>query len=281
MMGDLGTDPQAARAPPRKKMPRPLRWLGWALAAPFVFVFGGPGLVVLIVVSLGYLAVASVLDLPLLYVMATFAGVTAAIGFGALARILWPRPYADSAPPELTATADSRRPKGRRGTWWMCVAALSVAVAGTSWQLMNAFSTAAENHPAGTFVALGLGALAGYAIVIAVEATAGHGLTLFPSFRIITFAPAVVIAGFATVGAANGWNDRMQGSLHDYCSYGSVTAAQMEGCLNHVTLSRIDHLDTSAARFALGSLDACLSDSGPFCARALYDRNNAPSGPAP
>ena len=73
-MGALGNHPQADTAPPPKTTPRAWRWLGWALAAPFVFVFGGPGLVVLMVVSLGYLAVISVLDLPLLYVMATVAG---------------------------------------------------------------------------------------------------------------------------------------------------------------------------------------------------------------
>ena len=51
----------------------------------------------------------------------------------------------------------------------------------------------------------------------------------------------------------------------DYCAYGAVSKAQLEGCVEHVTPATVNGYDTNAARYAEGQLDACLADSGPFC----------------
>jgi hypothetical protein len=51
----------------------------------------------------------------------------------------------------------------------------------------------------------------------------------------------------------------------DYCSYGAVSRAQLEGCETHVTTDVVESYDTNAARYAKGELDKCLEDSGPFC----------------
>jgi hypothetical protein len=53
--------------------------------------------------------------------------------------------------------------------------------------------------------------------------------------------------------------------VHDYCAYGAVSEAQLEGCESHVSEATVDGYDTNAARYARGELSDCLADSGPFC----------------
>jgi hypothetical protein len=53
--------------------------------------------------------------------------------------------------------------------------------------------------------------------------------------------------------------------VYDYCSYGAVSKAQLNGCLGHVTPQQIFRLRTHAAQFGFGKLDHCLADAGPFC----------------
>jgi hypothetical protein len=67
---------------------------------------------------------------------------------------------------------------------------------------------------------------------------------------------ALVMAGLAACGGT---------SVSDYCSYGAVSEAQLEGCIEHITTREVDGLDTNAARYARGELTECLADSGPFC----------------
>jgi hypothetical protein len=80
---------------------------------------------------------------------------------------------------------------------------------------------------------------------------------------------AIAIVAISLQAAAVGWRSRSEGYLHDYCSYGAVSQAQLEGCLDHVNHRQIDRLDTHAARFAREDLSLCLSDAGPFCETAL------------
>jgi hypothetical protein len=65
-------------------------------------------------------------------------------------------------------------------------------------------------------------------------------------------------------------------AIVDYCTYGAVSQAQLEGCLAHTTMDEIANRETNAARRARGcppglSDDECLarvacrSDAGPFC----------------
>jgi hypothetical protein len=53
--------------------------------------------------------------------------------------------------------------------------------------------------------------------------------------------------------------------IADYCQYGSVSQAQLEGCYFHVHIGEIEGRNTNAARWARGDLDECLADAGPFC----------------
>jgi hypothetical protein len=86
-------------------------------------------------------------------------------------------------------------------------------------------------------------------------------------------APVIVILAGAVLGAWPGEIARDRGELNDYCRYGVVFSTELQGCLDHVTTGRIDHLDTNAARFARGQLKSCLADAGPFCAQALAVRD--------
>lgn len=109
------------------------------------------------------------------------------------------------------------------------------------------------------------------------EARAGADMVAGAQWIIIV--PAAVLLAVGILAANRGENDRSSstGELNLYCRYGAVSQAQLEGCLDHVTTKRVDHLKTNAARFAQGQLQACLSDSGPFCADALTLNNAAQS----
>lgn len=50
-----------------------------------------------------------------------------------------------------------------------------------------------------------------------------------------------------------------------YCEYGALSEAQLQGCIDHVTVDDFDRLNTNAARYARGELDKCRRDAGPFC----------------
>jgi hypothetical protein len=84
--------------------------------------------------------------------------------------------------------------------------------------------------------------------------------------------PAVIVLLVVGEGVWLGHQDRDGGVVADYCSYGAVSNAQREGCLDHVSRDAIDRLDTHAAQFARRDTDECLSDSGPFCEKALNSR---------
>ncbi|HEX8743607.1 MAG TPA: hypothetical protein VF712_10780 [Thermoleophilaceae bacterium] len=66
-------------------------------------------------------------------------------------------------------------------------------------------------------------------------------------------------------GALNGEPSSSGDLVLDYCSYGAVSDAQLDGCVDHVTEDQVDALDTNAARYARGELQECLEDAGPFC----------------
>lgn len=53
--------------------------------------------------------------------------------------------------------------------------------------------------------------------------------------------------------------------VHDYCAYGAVSQAQLDGCESHITESTAASYNTNAGRYARGELDNCLTDAGPFC----------------
>jgi len=53
--------------------------------------------------------------------------------------------------------------------------------------------------------------------------------------------------------------------VEDYCAYGAVSQAQLDGCIDHVTPQTVDDYDTNAAEYARGELEECLGDAGPFC----------------
>jgi hypothetical protein len=74
--------------------------------------------------------------------------------------------------------------------------------------------------------------------------------------------PWVVTAALACLLSFGGCGRDVVG---DYCSYGAVSEAQLEGCVEHVTPEVVENYNTNAARYAKGELNACLADAGPFC----------------
>lgn len=73
----------------------------------------------------------------------------------------------------------------------------------------------------------------------------------------LALALALLVAGLA---AGCG-----ESRIEAYCSYGSISEAQLEGCMEHVTDADIESRTTNAAEYARGDLDECLYDAGPFC----------------
>lgn len=79
-------------------------------------------------------------------------------------------------------------------------------------------------------------------------------------------APLAVLAIFMGMG----WRSANM-TVSDYCAYGSVSQAQLDGCRDHVTAQEVNDRDTPAARFARGAPE-CGEDSGPFCEGVLTGR---------
>jgi hypothetical protein len=50
-----------------------------------------------------------------------------------------------------------------------------------------------------------------------------------------------------------------------YCLYGSVSRAQLKGCVTHVDRETVASYSTPAARYARGDLIYCGPSAGPFC----------------
>lgn len=69
---------------------------------------------------------------------------------------------------------------------------------------------------------------------------------------------ALAVAGIAIAGCAN------TDVVERYCTYGSVSRAQLDGCVSHVTESEVRSYTTNAANYARGE-STCYADAGPFC----------------
>jgi hypothetical protein len=138
------------------------------------------------------------------------------------------------------------------------------------------------------------GGSAGAAVaVLAVLLTAASGGTAWvlsrrhpfhrhrpPAFRF--FIAATVVLGLLTY-AVIGELQSSNRLVSDYCAYGSVSQAQLDGCKGHVSGNDVRSRDTPAARFAQSgsSDDVCGTGSGPFCARALDRRYVEDQEPPP
>jgi hypothetical protein len=233
-------------------------------------------LAVALVVAAAVLAAGSLSPRPVVYALAALGTVAAAIVSGAIALPLYR--WSVSAPGNREGLGQRRRRdvwrRGMVGTALWAVVAIAVCAVGSV--LMGVFQLSAENHPWGTVMVIGAAALAALAIVAGVERLAGGSVTAPVA---ITIAPGIVILIFALAGAFAGQQVHDTGELHDYCYYGSVSDAEVTGCLSHVTTAHIDQLDTNAARFAKGDINRCLDDAGPYCAQALDERNNPPDDP--
>ena len=83
-----------------------------------------------------------------------------------------------------------------------------------------------------------------------------------------SLAISLIVLLIGGCGASTGVGGGIGGGdfVGDYCAYGAVSKAQLEGCVEHVTPATVSGYDTNAARYARGQLDACLADSGRFCA---------------
>jgi len=53
--------------------------------------------------------------------------------------------------------------------------------------------------------------------------------------------------------------------VYRYCAYGSVSRAQLDGCVDHVEPGEILDRRTNAALYARYSMTDCRYDAGPFC----------------
>ena len=86
--------------------------------------------------------------------------------------------------------------------------------------------------------------------------------------------PAALVGVFLFMTGLTIYNSRDNGQqlVRDYCSYGSSSAAQWIGCVEHVGPGEIVFSDTPAADFANGVNDDCGADAGPFCGEAIKER---------
>jgi hypothetical protein len=160
-----------------------------------------------------------------------------------------------------------------------------LAIVGGLWLLMSAQDSIIRPLVGGS---------AGDAVVIlAAVLTAGAAGTTWvlsqrhpvhrqrpPAFRFAI--AATVVLGFLTYLFIT----ELQASnrlVSDYCAYGSVSQAQLDGCKGHVTADDVRSRDTPAARFAQSdsSDDVCGAGSGPFCAHVLENRYLEDQQPPP
>jgi hypothetical protein len=73
---------------------------------------------------------------------------------------------------------------------------------------------------------------------------------------------ALAASVFALVGCTEiGGRDLVT----EYCRYGAVSQAQLDGCVDHVTEADVRSRQTHASQYAFGDLKRCLRDAGPFC----------------
>jgi len=61
--------------------------------------------------------------------------------------------------------------------------------------------------------------------------------------------------------------------VDEYCAYGAVSDARLDGCKGHVTADEVRSLRTPAAVFAVEEGD-CGDGAGPFCAEAVERRES-------
>lgn len=69
----------------------------------------------------------------------------------------------------------------------------------------------------------------------------------------------IVVATFTLTGCWGAY-DYDQALVHSYCDYDTVSQAQFEGCLEHVTADEVRDGDSEAARAALELTNAEAAD---------------------
>lgn len=143
------------------------------------------------------------------------------------------------------------------------------AAAVVVYRLVFAFSQGAANAPWAAVVLVLVVAGASYLVFTYVEKQVKGERRSPVAVPLIGLLMALA---FAT---ALGIENRSGGMLRDYCDYGAVSRAEVQGCLDHVTDAQIQRLNTDAARFAQGNLDTCLGDAGPYCANRAASRQAA------
>ena len=62
--------------------------------------------------------------------------------------------------------------------------------------------------------------------------------------------------------------------VDEYCAYGAVSDAQLDGCTGHVTADEVRSLRTPAAVFAVEEGE-CGEGAGPYCAAAVEQRGES------
>jgi hypothetical protein len=224
-----------------------------ALASPAIligagFVLATCALVLILAVGAGFVAIRGTGALPAQDLALVPLAALLAIALGVVGRRL--RPYPIGGRSQISGRA-------RLG-------ALAFAVIAVGYELAQLLYLAAQNDPVGVFAVLVGAGVVSFGVVKRV-APGGSTTWWEPDLRRIMPWPILAVFVAALVGAGFGWEQRYNGELHEYCSYGAVSAAQLKGCLDHVTTDRVDALQTDAARFARGDINACLSDAGPFC----------------
>ncbi len=243
------------KASPRGEFAKALRWL-WK--APLLALAGLAALaciavVLVLVLGLVTLAGGAVVGVPLIDGLVIILVVPAALALGSLGNRL---PRAEPDPGDSIWYFRHR---------WRLVP-FAVLVGGATYGLYRLVYVAAQNHPGGVLVAVVV-TTASLVLIGWIADRRGH------ETRTVAVVPSVALLAALAIGVFAGDDARENGALNDYCRYGAVSNAQLQGCLDHVTTDRINELHTNAARFATGGLESCLGDSGPFCAAALTNRD--------
>ena len=155
------------------------------------------------------------------------------------------------------------------------IAGLFAGLVGLAWSADALWRPMGESEQAVAFelvLVVVIAALAGAAYLLFTRAKVPWGELPRPADRTVRQVAVglTVCAGvlaFGLYGTEMARSDARQ-VVKDYCAYGAVSRAQLDGCVSHVSLSDVQGRHTPAARFALGSVDevSCGADSGPFCA---------------
>jgi hypothetical protein len=186
-----------------------------------------------------------------------------------------PGRYARPAPPPQEHDSDWARSLGHFVLWALAVIGGLLVIIETERSVVSPLA----GGSAAAWITTAAALVAVACVVCAVVLSARYPTGARPPLRSVAVGAAIV-AGFFSFSMLSEWQsaDRL---VADYCAYGAVSNAQLDGCKSHVTANEVRARDTAAAHFAQRDSDECGAGSGPLCDDVVTRRGYEDQLPPP